>query len=633
MEAAIEAFAKRIRELREEEVRNLCISQYRELKDREAALRSIRESDTDMARSYQEKLEEIQSLRAENRALLEKYNHVCEQNEWLRNHVFGQRGEKMSSIAAASGSMNEDPISEEQVPEESSGAGGKKTLAGSGSTDPDRQARAAAGKKIKEALGPTDAKTMPTKKDTSRLPHTDTFLLDTAKLDELFGKENWEIAGWHKKELLHRPPVTAYVEVRHTAVIKDRESGKLLSMPMEDVFYKRSCATSSFVAYVIYEKVFKSVPFYRQSEDLMNMGLTIPRQDLSNWFEHFCDEYFRTPYYYMQKLQCSRHYAQSDETPLLVLHEEGRDTRTKSYVWVHTTGELDDTHPIVIYSYEPTRGTDHIRHYYAGFTGALTSDAYTSYDALAKESSGRIIACGCLMHARRRFAEALKLVGLDHLSAQQIDALPEYRILLKFGEIYTLETALKQASPEERLAARKKDGVKLVDELYDLIGSVDTDDPLVSEKLRDAVSYSLNHKEELCRFLTDGRIPCDNGFCERSIRILARGRRAWLFSNTAQGADAMTIAYSMVETAVLNRANPLVYLKYLLETVPKYMNLPSGNDQLEELMPWSEAYLRYEKAQLREALNSVMPPPQKKPHYRPYLKKEEPGTGLLQAVS
>ena len=126
MEAAIEAFAKRIRELKEEEVRDLCISQYRELKDREAALRSIRESDTDMARSYQEKLEEIQSLRAENRALLEKYNHVCEQNEWLRNHVFGQRGEKMSSITAASGSMNKDPISEEQIPEEKSGASGKR---------------------------------------------------------------------------------------------------------------------------------------------------------------------------------------------------------------------------------------------------------------------------------------------------------------------------------------------------------------------------------------------------------------------------------------------------------------------------------------------------------------------------
>ena len=121
---------------------------------------------------------------------------------------------------------------------------------------------------------------------------------------------------------------------------------------------------------------------------------------------HFCDEYFRTPYYYMQKLQCSRRYSQSDETPLLVLHEEGRDTRTKSYVWVHTTGELDDTHPIVIYSYEPTRGTDHIRHYYAGFTGALTSDAYTSYDVLAKESvyisTEKISPHGQLDHSSRK---------------------------------------------------------------------------------------------------------------------------------------------------------------------------------------------------------------------------------------
>ena len=46
----------------------------------------------------------------------------------------------------------------------------------------------------------------------------------------------------------------------------------------------------------------------------------------------------------------------------------------------------------------------------------------------------------------------------------------------------------------------------------------------------------------------------------------------------------MTIAYSIVETAALNRANLLVYLKCLLETGPKYKNLPSGNDQMEELM-------------------------------------------------
>ena len=137
----------------------------------------------------------------------------------------------------------------------------------------------------------------------------------------------------------------------------------------------------------------------------------------------------------------------------------------------------------------------------------------------------------------------LKFVKLNRLTADQIAALPEHRILLKFGRIYDLEGELRSLSPEERLARRKSEIKPLVEELYELIRSVDANDPLTSDKLKDAVSYSLNHKEELCRFLEDGRIPCDNGYCERSIRILARGRRSWLFANTARGADAAIYAY------------------------------------------------------------------------------------------
>ena len=97
-------------------------------------------------------------------------------------------------------------------------------------------------------------------------------------------------------------------------------------------------------------------------------------------------------------------------------------------------------------------------------------------------------------------------------------------------------------------------------------------------------------------------VPCDNGYCERAVRILARGRRAWLFSNTVRGAEASTMAYSMVETAIMNQANPLVYLKYLLEKVPDYLDLPAKSQKLEELMPWSETYRKYEKTQLKESL-------------------------------
>ena len=145
---------------------------------------------------------------------------------------------------------------------------------------------------------------------------------------------------------------------------------------------------------------------------------------------------------------------------------------------------------------------------------------------------------------------------------------------------------------------------------------------MTSEKLKDAVNYSLNHKEELCRFLENGRIPCDNGFCERSIRMLARGRHAWLFANTERGARALMTAYSMVETAIMNHANPLLYLKYLLEKVPAYLDLPCNSERLEELMPWSEVYREYERSELEKEIQAFVPRSQKKPFYRPYQIRE-----------
>ena len=630
MEATIQYFADSIRNCSREELFQLCLELKRQAADAELCLKSLRESDTAMARDYQNAMEKIRELQAEKEGLQSDYNHVCERNELLLRQVYGSRNEKTSSMRAAAGESPSDPLSEEYIPEDCSDkkdsipkpAPEGKTGTRSGcEEDPDKKARKAMKKEIADALGKSRTKQGPSRMDHSRLPHTDIYDLDIKALDERFGEGNWEIVNWHRKDFLHRPVISSYVETKHTPVVRERDTGILAAMPAGDVFFKGSCVTSSFIAHMIYDKVFKSVPLYRQCEDLQNMGLVIPRQDLSNWFVKFTEEYFSTPYFYMQRLQCERHYTQSDETPLLVLHEEGRAATTKSFVWVHTTGEFDEGKPIIIYCYEPTRGTDHLRRYYAGFTGSLTSDAYISYDVLCRESDGKIILCGCLMHARRRFADALKLVRPDKLTAEQIDALPAMKILHKFGEIYQLEQTLRTFTPEERLAVRQSEVKKLVAELYALIEAVDISDPLISDKLKDAVSYSLNHKAELCRFLDDGRIPCDNGFAERSIRILARGRRAWLFANTARGAKASMYAYSMVETAVMNKANPLLYLQYLLEKVPGYMDLPSGSTRLEELMPWSDNYRKYEEQQMKEAMEKAMPKSQERPHYRPYLKK------------
>lgn len=630
MEAVIQEFAKSIQSFTKNQLFDLCLQQKRDICALEAGLKAYRDTDTAMARDHQSALQKIKELEVQVKELQCALDHVRANNELLNRHRFGSHNEKIEALHSSFGEEIEDPISEDQDPDQPASRNKvvrfsqkPKTEEEKKKAQEDRKARAAARKAAAQALGNARTKTAPTKMDTSGLPHTNTYDLDLEKWDALCGEDNWEIIGWHKKEYLRRPITTCYVETVFSPVIRFRDTGKLLAQPMPDVLMKGSPVTSELLAAILYEKYFKSIPLYRQSADLANLGLILPRQDMSNWIIRFSNEYFAAPYYYMQKLQRACTYGQSDESTLQVLHEEGRDARTKSFVWVHTTGELDDqVHPIVVFAYEPTRNTEHLRHYYAGFSGIISCDAYGAYGLLAKESGGRIRISGCLMHARRRFAEALEVIKLGKLSKEQIEELPEYRALILLGNIYHAEGALKTLDAQDRFAHRQTEVKPLMDEFFTWLESFDLADPLLSGKMKDAISYSLNQKENLCRFLEDGRVPCDNGFAENSIRLYAQGRRNWLFSNTPQGAMSSAMVYSLIETARRNQANPLLYMKYLLEKTSTYLDLPSGSTQLEELMPWSEKYKKYEEDEKKKAMEFHMAHSQEKPSYRPSRKRK-----------
>ena len=94
-------------------------------------------------------------------------------------------------------------------------------------------------------------------------------------------------------------------------------------------------------------------------------------------------------------------------------------------------------------------------------------------------------------------------------------------------------------------------------------------------------------------FLTDGNICCDNGNAERKIRAYSVGRANWLFADTTFGAEINALMYSIVETAKANNANVLIYLRYLLEEMPRH-TANAGRNYLADMVPWSDAYKRYE---------------------------------------
>jgi hypothetical protein len=211
---------------------------------------------------------------------------------------------------------------------------------------------------------------------------------------------------------------------------------------------------------------------------------------------------------------------------------------------------------------------------------------------------GSVIISGCLMHARRRFANALQVVDISGMTEEAVNSLPETKAIQLIAEIYMQENPLKELSPDERHLRRQSDVRPKVDAYFDFIHSFDLEDPSLSATFRDAVSYSVNQETYLRQFLEDPHIPIDNGFCERSFKNLCVGRRNWLFCNTPDGAQATVIVYSLIETAKANDANPYYYLKYLLEEMPKHME-EKGRSFLEDMVPWCDSYRKYEEAQIR----------------------------------
>ena len=625
MQAELEEFGIKIKNKSLAEMYEECMK----LKEENITLRSrnaeYRKSEPALAREYDRLKKELAKIKEERDKLRDDYKKVCEQNVILVSNRFAKHNEKTGTIRNIFSEDLEDPLSEDAPdPSEKSGNDSK-------SKDKD----ACEGKvvkfrekdpvwsSVKERLK-QPKKNKKNAHDYSNLPHTDNYILDADMYDSEYGEGNWEIAAWHTKELLHHIPSEYYVENRHVPVIKKLDTKELKSQPMPGVMMPYSSATESTVAHMMYQKYFMCSATYRQEADLENHGVTLSRQTMSNWMIRFAEERLKIAYEHCKKTLRTYRYQQGDETTYLVIHdlEDGAISGSKDYVWAHMSSELDDSvHPIVIYCFELSRSTDHLRKFYKGVDGInITCDAYVSYPTLEKESGGKIKVTGCFDHARRRLVDAFRIIYKKGMSAEAVEELLEMKAIILVNRIYEEEFKFSGLSASERLKKRQHLVKHHVDAFFEFMKSIDLTDPSLSYKMKDAVTYSLNQEKYLRRFLEDGRIPMTNAACERVIKPIALLRRNSLFFNTARGANAGMIIHSLVETARKNAANPELYLQYVLEEALNYKDI-TDNSKLDELMPWSEKYKTWEREKLSDS-RAFSLKSNEKPYYKPATKEK-----------
>lgn len=300
--------------------------------------------------------------------------------------------------------------------------------------------------------------------------------------------------------------------------------------------------TAGVYADVVVSKCVDSQPFYRIEKRYERAGCPISRSTLCELF-HRCAAIL-TPIH-LALLDMARHapIVNADETTVPVTQEGGcRD----GWIWTLVT----DT--VIAYHFDSSRAGQVAKDLLAGTTGKLQVDGYSAYNAVCS-SAGRL-RIGCWAHARRLFFKAKK----DFPEAE--------RILEWIVDLYTVEHRARDAGiagAAEHLAMRRETSAPL---LKTIKAWLDEKQPLYppKSKLGKAIGYAINQWESLEVFVDDAAIPLDNNVSERALRIIALGRKNWLFVGEDGGGESMAVLQTIVATCKLHGVNSYDYIRDVL---------------------------------------------------------------------
>jgi len=185
-----------------------------------------------------------------------------------------------------------------------------------------------------------------------------------------------------------------------------------------------------------------------------------------------------------------------------------------------------------------------------------------------------VIGCNCNAHARRNFTD-------------EKENFPDecaYVVLGVYKEIYKNDAMSRKngMSPEERLKLHQERSSPIMAKYRQWLNEC-FDKNLVEPNsgLGEAISYVLNHWEELTRFLSVPGAPLDNNLCELIVKQCICHRKNSLFYKTEHGAYIGDMFMSLIQTCVMNEVNPFDYLTELQRHSSEVFKNPSA------WLPWN----------------------------------------------
>ena len=393
------------------------------------------------------------------------------------------------------------------------------------------------------------------------------------------------------------PKISVEKHIRLTYVCEERHEAPITA-PAPPVILPRSMASASLLAHVIKSKFDLGLPLYRVSQDLTRYRMDVGPGTLGTWVNTIGGEKVVPLINLMHEALLAVVFIHIDETPLQVLRSD-KAVGSDHYIVARAGGPPGRR--IILYDYIASRTTAALKQLLVGpdgpYQGKLISDGLERYDEIAAQL--QLLHFGCLTHCRTMFFKARKVSQLPSSRTLANAAMEDY-----IGPVYQVETQIKKLGEEyaqrgETLpletvrALRQEKSKPILEKFKAWVDELLPGTP-PNSALGKALGYTSRQWPKLVRHLEHGEIPIDNNYIERQIKHYATGRRAWLFSYDAVGAQASANLYSLVMTCRANEVEPYTYLNYLFEHLPA----ASTVEQIEALLPWNfKAMLDEQKKQ------------------------------------
>jgi len=314
---------------------------------------------------------------------------------------------------------------------------------------------------------------------------------------------------------------------------------------------------AGFVGHLIVMKCADSIPLHRLAKQYQRLGVPMSRSTITDQF-HAGAEKLAPLSRRLVEIVARSDLVQADETSMRMQRPHRR-----GFVWAFLAEDL------IAYRFSPDRSGETPRAVLGGTLGTRCRAAYTGYNRVT-DVEGRERA-SCLAHVRRKFFDALGTAPAEARRALDL-ILDVYRVEHEAKERGIVRT-------DEHLALRQTKGRAAMDSFLAWLQTENGRHPPQSA-IGQALSYAVNRGNTLTRFLEDARIPVDNNASERALRVVALGRKNFLFVGDPEKGENLAGLYSLVATCEAHDVDPVAYLRDVLLRVDTH---PAA--RIDELLP------------------------------------------------